>query len=313
MKIKVIPLLLIPLMLSACVANEPGQTGTTDGDKTEFIITVPTEQTQTPDSSASDTSDAAGSRDTAATDAIGIDTSAASTEKPQSTTQTTAETQEPSDVVFVSDLSAYEKYMNPSERDAYLLLVNPANPLDESYVPSDLTDVVDTRDDGRATQQMALYAEKSLEAFLIEARACGCKNVSVTSAYRSYSRQSYLFNIYVEQEMAADSSLTRAAAEAIVLTYSCRAGTSEHQSGLCCDMHNMSSAQVAFAKTDEAKWLAENAWKFGFILRFPEEKTEITGISYEPWHFRYVGRYHAERMRELNMCLEEYVAYLKGE
>jgi len=75
-------------------------------------------------------------------------------------------------------------------------------------------------------------------------------------------------------------------------------------------MHNMSSAVTAFEDQDAAKWLAENCHKFGFILRYPKDKTGITGISFEPWHFRYVGRYHATKMYELDMCLEEYWAYL---
>ena len=65
-----------------------------------------------------------------------------------------------------------------------------------------------------------------------------------------------------------------------------------------------------FAASEAGKWLQENCYKFGFVLRFPEDKTDITGILYESWHFRYVGRYHATRMKELGMCLEEYVEYL---
>lgn len=216
---------------------------------------------------------------------------------------------------FISDLSEYEMYMVPEgeHRDAYLILVNSKNPLAEDYVPEDLTDVADTRDDGRATQQMCLYAEKALEAFLIEARAAGCKNVTVTSGYRDYAYQHKLFNTYIYNEMHDDPSLTREEAEAIVRTYSAVAGTSEHQTGLACDMHNLSSASQKFAKTEEAKWLAENAWKFGFILRYAEDKMDITGgIIYEPWHFRYVGRYHAKYMYDNNLCLEEYLDHLNN-
>lgn len=212
---------------------------------------------------------------------------------------------------FKSDLSAYEQYMNPEDRDAYCFLVNAENPLSADYVPGDLCDLVDTRDDGRNVQQMTLYAAKALEAFLKEARANGFFDISVTSGYRSYSYQDYLFSEYVRQEMAADASLSEEEARAIVATYSALPGTSEHQSGLCVDMHNMASAQTAFGKTEAAKWLAENAYKFGFILRYPEDKTEQTGIVYEPWHFRYVGRYHATNIKRLGLCLEEYTAMMK--
>ena len=210
---------------------------------------------------------------------------------------------------FVSDLSEYEKYMNPDDSSEYIILVNPENPLDSTYVPAELTDLVDTRKDSRATQKMRLYAAKSLEAFLIEARANGI-DVTVTSGYRSYAYQNTLFTKYTQNEMNNNPSLTKEEAEKKVSTYSCRPGTSEHQSGLCIDMHNQPSATQYFANTKEAVWLAENCYKFGFILRFPKDKQEITNIIYEPWHFRYVGRYHAEKMNELNLCLEEYVELL---
>ena len=216
---------------------------------------------------------------------------------------------------FVSDLSEYEMYMAPTgdARDAYLILVNSKNPLSEDFVPEGLVDVKDTRDDGRKTQQMCLYAEKALEAFLIEARANGCKNVTVTSAYRDYAYQKKLFNTYINNEMNDHPSWTREEAEKEVRTYSAVAGTSEHQTGLACDMHNLSSAKQKFGNTFEGKWLAENAWKFGFILRYAEDKMDITGgIIYEPWHFRYVGRQHAKYMYDNNLCLEEYLDYLNN-
>jgi D-alanyl-D-alanine carboxypeptidase len=110
--------------------------------------------------------------------------------------------------------------------------------------------------------------------------------------------------------MKNNPSLTEAEAKEIVLTYSAFPGTSEHQTGLCCDMHNLPSAGVAFANKEAYTWLKENCHKFGFIIRFPEDKTDITGYSFEPWHYRFVGRYHATRMYNLGMCLEEYVEHL---
>ena len=237
----------------------------------------------------------------------------------EETTKKEEETAAPTE--FKADLSEYEMYMNPTgeNRDAYLVLVNPANPLTANDNPTDLMSVKSTRKDGRATQQLREYAAKALEALMLEAETCGMvkanpaagrTKLSVTSAYRSYTYQNQLFNTYVGNEMA--KGLSREEAEKIVVTYSCRAGTSEHQSGLCIDMHTLSSASESFKYEEEAKWLAENSYKFGFVLRFPEDKTDITGITYEPWHFRYVGRYHAEKMKNLNMCLEEYTEYLKN-
>lgn len=216
------------------------------------------------------------------------------------------------DLGFQMDLSSYEMYMNPTDRDVYCFLVNASHTLSSDFVPSDLTNLVDTRKDGRAIQQMSLNAAKSLEAFLIEARANGFSDITVTSAYRSYAYQEELFNNYVKGEMERDASLTEEQAREIVRTYSSVPGTSEHQSGLCVDMHNMASAQTAFGVTAAAKWLEENAYKFGFILRYPKDKSDITNIIYEPWHFRYVGRYHATRMHQTGLCLEEYVPTLQS-
>lgn len=208
---------------------------------------------------------------------------------------------------FKADLSAYEPYMDPENRDEYLILINTKYPLDETYIPTDLTDVVDTRDDGRAMQQLREYASKALEAMLIEARANGITDVTATSAYRSYATQVYLFN----QRVAMYSNLSEEEAYAKAATIVAIPGTSEHQSGLCVDIHNNPyGADISFENTDSGAWLAENSYKFGFILRFPKDKTEITGISFEPWHFRYVGRYHASKMYELGYCLEEYFDYL---
>ncbi len=224
------------------------------------------------------------------------------------------------EVTFKADLSDYEIYMDPADRDAYLVLVNSENLLSEDDDPTDLVDVVNTRDDGRNTQQLRLYAAKALEALFIELyengyteKGPGGYPVTVMSAYRSYSYQKKLFNSYVEREMNDDKSLTRAEAEKITETYSARPGTSEHQTGLCIDMHNLSSAKKAFANEEEYEWLVENSWKFGFILRFPDGKTDITGITYEPWHYRYVGRYHAYKIMSEGLCLEEYIASLDAE
>ncbi|MCL2815686.1 MAG: D-alanyl-D-alanine carboxypeptidase family protein [Oscillospiraceae bacterium] len=203
-------------------------------------------------------------------------------------------------VEFKTDLSAYEKYFNPpaNDKDRYLVLINASNPLENpDYVPPDLTNLADTRQDGRAVQQLGLYPAMALEAFLAEARANGFSGITVTSAYRSYDYQAQLF-----AEETARAGSEEAAAVSVA-----RPGQSEHQSGLGVDMHNHSAANQDFGSTPDGIWLAENARHFGFILRYPKDKTEITGIKYEPWHFRYVGRRAASVMYEKNLCLEEYL------
>lgn len=206
------------------------------------------------------------------------------------------------DLGFVNNLAMYEEYMNPGNTDEYLILVNAEHTLDATHVPQDLYFVEQTRNDGRAKQQLRLYAMMSLEALFKEMEAAGYDDVSVTSAYRSYAYQEQLFNSYLAQHNNDYD---------YVATFSNPPGSSEHQTGLCLDMHNIATgADVSFANEDVYKWLKENCWKFGFILRYPQDKTEITGISFEPWHYRYVGRYHAQRMYQMNMCLEEYIAYM---
>ena len=104
---------------------------------------------------------------------------------------------------------------------------------------------------------------------------------------------------------------TEEEAIAYVKLSSCPPGTSEHQTGLCVDMHNWPSADrdkaKDFAASEAGKWLQENCYKFGFVLRFPEDKTDITGILYESWHFRYVGVEVAMDMKDTGLCLEEYL------
>ena len=204
---------------------------------------------------------------------------------------------------FRTDLSAYEPYMCPEDVDGYLILVNKTTTIDASYVPSDIVNIVDSRSD--RTERMVETAEKALEAMFIELRAAGYTDVSVTSGYRTYEKQEYLYNLYTEREMKA--GISRAEAQKIVDTYSAKPGTSEHQTGLCCDMHNLPSADQRFAKQDAYKWLVENCYKFGFILRFPEDKEDITGYSFEPWHYRFVGVEAAKDIKSKGITLEEYL------
>lgn len=213
---------------------------------------------------------------------------------------------------FENDLSDYEQYMNPTNRDDYLILVNTTNTLTSAYEPDDLVDVSQTAS-GRATQRLRRIAAKALDALYIEMHSAGYTSVAVNSGFRTYNYQSMLFETYTANEMEKNPSLTKAEAEAIVLTYSTRPGTSEHQTGLAVDMDIGSSFSTDFQYTEEYQWLCDNAWKFGFILRFPADKTEITTISFEPWHWRFVGRYHAEKIHSAGICLEEYVAALNGQ
>ena len=203
---------------------------------------------------------------------------------------------------FLTDLSAYEKYMDPENADEYIRLINKDHPLGKDYIPPDLTEISDTRKDRKAVQ-MREYAAKALDAMFIEMRAAGFTDVSVTSAYRSYDYQTQRFNDTMNNYMKKydrDTAYAKTAAE-IALP-----GCSEHQSGLCADLHNLPAASQSFESKEAYKLLIAHCADFGFILRYPKDKEDVTEIIFEPWHYRFVGRYHAKRIMQSGLCLEEY-------
>ena len=137
---------------------------------------------------------------------------------------------------------------------------------------------------------------KETKAAFLEMQAAAAKegkSLSIKSGYRSYETQQTLYNNYVARD-------GKAAAD----RYSARPGHSEHQTGLAIDINRASDA---FTKTPEAKWLAENCWKYGFIIRYPEGKESITGYKYESWHVRYLGKELAKAVYESGLTLEEYL------
>jgi D-alanyl-D-alanine carboxypeptidase len=117
----------------------------------------------------------------------------------------------------------------------------------------------------------------------------GVRHFSINSGFRDFDEQNVLY-----QEMGSD--------------YALPAGHSEHNLGLSLDV---GSTQMKMDEAPEGKWLEKNAWKYGFIIRYPKDKTAITGIQYEPWHIRYVGLPHSVIMEENNFSLEEYLDFLK--
>ena len=131
-------------------------------------------------------------------------------------------------------------------------------------------------------------------------------NIWIQSAYRSPEYQNNLYTNKVQEYL--NMGKTQEEAERLTSRLINKSETSEHNLGLAVDFNYVN---LEFEKTKEFKWLQENAENYGFILRYKEEKEEITGVSYEPWHWRYVGVEHAKKMNELDMCLEEYVEYLK--
>ena len=224
------------------------------------------------------------------------DTTSTETQKPQTPTQTKYK--------FKADLSSYEQYMEPANRDGYLIIANRDILLSSDFVPKDLTKVQNAPSSADK-YKMTYVAAMAFEALVKEAAANGY-TITPKSGYRSYSTQKYLFQNYVNGHIQNDN-MTYAEAFAYASTYSMIEGASEHQTGLTMDVNEL---EQTFGNTPEGKWLAANCYKFGFIIRYPQDKEDKTGISWEPWHIRYVGRYHAEQMRSLKMCLEEYLVHI---
>ncbi len=157
----------------------------------------------------------------------------------------------------------------------YTLIANKTYALPSDYAPGDLT-----------PECKAAFNE------LTNAAAKEGLSMYVVSGYRSYWLQSDLYSRYCAQD-------GKAAAD----TYSARPGHSEHQSGLAMDVNSLYGS---FAYTAEGKWLAANAWKYGFIIRYPADKQSVTGYIYEPWHIRYLGKPLAAEVYASGLCLEEY-------
>lgn len=182
-----------------------------------------------------------------------------------------------------------------SNSSKYLMLVNKKNPLGLDYEPDNLVkpNVKFLRDTSDESRYMEETAAKALEELFQVAKS---ENINLigSSAYRSYKSQ-----VRVLKDEISSKGVDYAN------KYVAKPGKSEHQSGLSIDVTNEARC---FDKTSpEAQWLANNAYRFGFILRYPEGKEDITGYNYEPWHIRYVGKYAAKEIYEKNITLEEYL------
>ena len=173
-----------------------------------------------------------------------------------------------------------------------LILVNKYNYLTEDYIPENLEPIDIAY--ARSGMQLVREAKEAFETLSEDAKKEGM-NIIAMSSYRSYDYQVNLYDNYVatDGKEAAD-------------TYSARAGYSEHQTGLAVDVYNKVLPYTSFEETEEFNWMQENAYKYGFILRFPKDKVNITGYQYESWHYRYVGKEAAKYIHNHDLTLEEY-------
>ncbi len=212
------------------------------------------------------------------------------------------------DYDYKIDMSDYEAAITVTDK-AYLKLANKQNPLEGDYAPESLTVLPAELTLYGKEVKMEATAALAAEALVRELRACGYEDITITSGYRSYEYQQILFNTYLGNEMAAHPDWTQAQCEAEVLSYSARPGESEHQTGLCMDLISLNHVELdeSFAQNPAYAWLMENAHCFGFILRYPADKTSTTGYSYEPWHYRFVGVKAATEIHKKGITLEEYL------
>lgn len=186
-----------------------------------------------------------------------------------------------------------------SQEDWQLLLVNAWHKLPEDYHVECKTLANGLQVDAR------IYDD--LNAMLTDCREAGLEPV-VCSAYRTEDTQTRLYRNKVSRLLSAGWS--RDTVEQEAARWVAPPGTSEHQTGLALDIvsadYQLLDEQQA--QTPEQQWLMAHCWEYGFVLRYPTDKCAVTGIGYEPWHYRYVGKEAAREMQQKGLCLEEYLA-----
>lgn len=193
-----------------------------------------------------------------------------------------------------------------------LVLVNTQNPLPERYVPDDLVEIKNYVPITKKSITLREAAAKALDKMINAMANDGITDIKATSGYRSYQYQLSLYKNKIRdyEKMGYGLAKAKKLAAAIVAL----PGTSEHQSGMAVDFttDSLSDQLVSsFGDTEAGKWLYNNSWRYGYIIRYQTEKRDITGYIDEPWHLRYVGVPHAEYIFRNNLCFEEYIRLLK--
>lgn len=200
--------------------------------------------------------------------------------------------------VDIKKLINEKKTDDIDRNDYHLILVNKQNPIPEDYEIHLVSINRSLQADSRIVNDLS---------DMFDAAAKDGINLWICSAYRSFDRQTQLFNAKIRKYTGNGMNYMDAyalASQSVTVP-----GTSEHQLGLALDIvtSGHTALDESFGDTAAGKWLAKNATDYGFILRYPKGKENITGIIYEPWHFRYVGKKYSKRITELGLTLEEYV------
>ncbi len=189
--------------------------------------------------------------------------------------------------VLVFFLIRYISMSRADEDAELLLLVSALSPLEEEYTP---------RLDEVEGVQVAESCAEALRQMLAAAEQAGCQPVLIEGYLsRQAQQENYEANLRTAA-VPSDVSLP---------------GTDEHELGLTVDIvdNAYQTKDIALTGSDTYRWLSDHCWEYGFVIRYPEDKTEVTGRSFMPWHYRYVGLESAQLMKELQLCLEEYYTW----
>ena len=243
--------------------------------------------------------------------------------------------------IYVYRTQVDESLFITGKSKEYLILVNKLHSLGDDYAPQSLTrlgaDIVISWQEKLGGLYLETRTAQALVEMIEEMKADGISDVWVTSAYRDYAYQANVFDRYLSEESNTISEnaaayfgedylinnyysknlykLSLEDARKVVLSYSAAPGMSEHQTGLCLDFttRNMDGNLTEKFENEAAfEWLSKNAYKFGFIMRYPQSKEAVTGYTYEPWHYRFVGREAATDIYYSGLSLEEYLIALEN-
>ncbi len=206
------------------------------------------------------------------------------------------EEKEISDIISVVNAGAdKEFYTDIKQTDTskdYLILVNKYHQLEKEFAFDDIVPIgLQYAYDNQSTRKEVLESFKDLW----QAANKLDLSIIINSSYRDYDLQERLYNRYTDKYGREEAD-----------TFSAKPGHSEHQTGLALDVSAFNSTIDNFEDTEEYKWLKDHAHLYGFILRYPKEKEHITGYSFEPWHYRYVGKEVAKEIYDLDITFDEY-------
>lgn len=192
-----------------------------------------------------------------------------------------------------------------SRDDQLLMLVNREHTLDASWQPNDLLDIAKLAPSTKSVMQLRDAAANAYIRMYTAYKEEKNLTLNTISGFRNYNVQKQLFNGKVAKRQHAGQSYKTAYNN--TLLYTALPGTSEHQTGLAIDLSNNAGLSDNFRNTEQGQWLLANCWNYGFILRYDNNKTALTAVAYEPWHYRYVGLPHSLIMRDHGWVLEEYM------